>query len=95
MAFVCTFLLDALTTCCACRLGCGWGATTLHLAEKYPNAKITGISNSSSQREYILATASSRGYNVKNITIITCNVADDKGALDVVRDNDLVITVEM
>jgi len=76
-------------------LGCGWGSLTLHLAERYPNAKITGISNSNSQREYILATASKRGYNVQNITIVTCNVSDDKGALDVVKDNDLVMTVEM
>lgn len=76
-------------------LGCGWGSLTLHLAERYPNAQITGISNSHSQREYILKTAANRGYNVSNITIITCNVSDDKGALDVVKGNDLVMTVEM
>jgi cyclopropane-fatty-acyl-phospholipid synthase len=76
-------------------LGCGWGSLTLHLAEKYPNAKITGISNSNSQREYILATAKARGYNVGNITIITCNVANDQGALEDVKNNDLVMTVEM
>jgi cyclopropane-fatty-acyl-phospholipid synthase len=76
-------------------LGCGWGSLTLHLAKNYPLAKITGVSNSNSQREYILATAKARGYNVDNITIITCNVADDRGALDVVKDNDLVMTVEM
>jgi len=76
-------------------LGCGWGSLTLHLAERYPNAKITGISNSHSQREYILKTAAERGYNVGNITIITCNVSDDQGALKVVQDNDLVMTVEM
>jgi cyclopropane-fatty-acyl-phospholipid synthase len=76
-------------------IGCGWGSLTLHLAENYPNARITGISNSNSQREYIMATAKARGYNVQNITIITCNVADDKGALDVVKNNDLAMTVEM
>jgi cyclopropane-fatty-acyl-phospholipid synthase len=76
-------------------LGCGWGSLTLHLAERYPNAKITGISNSHSQRDYILQTATARGYNVNNITIITCNVSDDQGALSVVKDNDLVMTVEM
>jgi 2-polyprenyl-3-methyl-5-hydroxy-6-metoxy-1,4-benzoquinol methylase len=76
-------------------LGCGWGSLTLHLAERYPNAKITGISNSHSQRDYILQTAKDRGYNVSNITIITCNVSDDKGALKAVQDNDLVMTVEM
>eukprot|EP00591_Stephanopyxis_turris_P003538 CAMPEP_0195520690 /NCGR_PEP_ID=MMETSP0794_2-20130614/17437_1 /TAXON_ID=515487 /ORGANISM="Stephanopyxis turris, Strain CCMP 815" /LENGTH=410 /DNA_ID=CAMNT_0040650103 /DNA_START=8 /DNA_END=1240 /DNA_ORIENTATION=- len=76
-------------------LGCGWGSLTLHLAEKYPNAKITGISNSHSQREYILSTAKERGYNVGNITIVTCNVSDDRGALDVVKDNDRVMSIEM
>ena len=76
-------------------LGCGWGSLTLFLAEKYRNAKITGISNSHSQREYILKTAKERGYNVDNITIVTCNVSDDKGALDVVKDNDRVLSIEM
>jgi cyclopropane-fatty-acyl-phospholipid synthase len=76
-------------------LGCGWGSLTLHLIEKYPNCKITSISNSSSQREYIYATAKARGYNVKNITVVTCNVSDDKGALKAVKNNDLVMTVEM
>lgn len=52
-------------------LGCGWGSLTLHLARKYPTAKITGISNSHSQREYILRTAKDRGLNVDNINIIT------------------------
>jgi cyclopropane-fatty-acyl-phospholipid synthase len=68
---------------------------TLHLAEHYPNAKITSISNSHSQRDYIYATAKKRGYNVDNITVVTCDVSNDKGALDVVKDNDLVMTVEM
>ena len=76
-------------------LGCGWGSLTLHLAQKYPNAKITGISNSNSQREYILRTAKERGWNAENIKIVTCNVSDDKGKLDVVKDNDRVISIEM
>jgi cyclopropane-fatty-acyl-phospholipid synthase len=76
-------------------LGCGWGSLTLHLAAKYPKAKITAISNSASQKEYIMSTAQKRGLAVENITVITCNVANDKGALDVVKDNDLVMTVEM
>jgi cyclopropane-fatty-acyl-phospholipid synthase len=76
-------------------LGCGWGSLTLHLAAKYRNAKITSISNSHSQREYILRTAKERGLNVENINIVTCNVSDDKGALDVVKDNDRVMSIEM
>lgn len=76
-------------------LGCGWGSLTLHLAQKYPNAKITGISNSNSQREYIYRTARERGLNLDNINIITCNVSDDQGKLDQVKDNDRVISIEM
>jgi len=76
-------------------LGCGWGSLSLHLLEKYPNAKITGISNSNSQREYILKTAKDRGLNYENIQIVTCNVSDDKGALEVVKDNDRVLSIEM
>merc|ERR1712228_43448 len=30
-----------------------------------------------------------------NVTVITCNVADDKGALDCVLDQDLVCSIEM
>jgi cyclopropane-fatty-acyl-phospholipid synthase len=52
-------------------LGCGWGSLTLHLAAKYPHSKITGISNSHSQRAYILQTAAERGLKVENITIVT------------------------
>jgi len=76
-------------------LGCGWGSLTLHLAHKYPDAKITGISNSHSQREYIMKTAKDRGLNVDNITIVTCDVSNDKGVLDTVKDNDRVCTIEM
>lgn len=53
-------------------LGCGWGSLTLWMAAEYPNSDITGVSNSSSQREYILAQAAERG--LKNIQIITADV---------------------
>lgn len=76
-------------------LGCGWGSVTLYLLEKYPNVKVTSISNSHSQREYIMKTATDKGFNTDNLNIITCNISDDRGALDVVKDNDLVITIEM
>ncbi|CAJ1942408.1 unnamed protein product [Cylindrotheca closterium] len=76
-------------------IGCGWGSLTLYLCEKFPNAKITSISNSNSQREFIYADAKRRGLNWQNINIVTCNISDDKGALDVVKDNDLAMTIEM
>jgi cyclopropane-fatty-acyl-phospholipid synthase len=52
-------------------LGCGWGSLTLHLCAKYPNAKITSISNSHTQKDYILNTAKARGLNHQNIKVIT------------------------
>ena len=51
-------------------LGCGWGSLSLWMAEHYPNAKITVVSNSNSQREHIESTAQSRGIE-KNLQVIT------------------------
>ncbi|MBP6627570.1 MAG: class I SAM-dependent methyltransferase [Arenimonas sp.] len=53
-------------------LGCGWGSLTLWMAQRYPNARITGVSNSRTQREHILAQAAERG--LANVEIITCDV---------------------
>ncbi|KDR75126.1 hypothetical protein GALMADRAFT_1332334 [Galerina marginata CBS 339.88] len=53
-------------------LGCGWGSLSLFLAEKYPNSRITGLSNSSTQKRHIAATAKHRG--LTNIKIITADV---------------------
>lgn len=53
-------------------LGCGWGSLTLWMAEQYPNARITGVSNSNSQREYIQAQCRARGLH--NVTILTRDV---------------------
>ena len=41
----------------------GWGSLTLHLAMKYPNARIVGLSNSTTQKAHIDNTAKSRGYS--------------------------------
>ena len=53
-------------------LGCGWGSLTLWMAEKYPNAKITAVSNSKPQREFIEARCRERGFT--NVHVITCDV---------------------
>ena len=71
-------------------LGCGWGSLTLWMAERYPNAHITGVSNSRTQKQFIEARAASRG--LKNIQIITCDMNDL--ALDHERF-DRVVSVEM
>ena len=43
-------------------LGCGWGSLTLWMAEKYPLARITAVSNSRPQREFIERACRERGY---------------------------------
>ena len=55
-------------------LGCGWGSLTLWLAEHYPAARITAVSNSHSQRQHIEARAAERG--LKNLQIITADMND-------------------
>ncbi len=53
-------------------LGCGWGSLTLWMAEKYPQSRITGVSNSATQKLHIDAECVRRG--LKNVTIVTCDV---------------------
>lgn len=53
-------------------LGCGWGSLTFWMAERYPNAKIVGISNSNQQREHIEAQCRRRG--VANVRVMTQDV---------------------
>jgi cyclopropane-fatty-acyl-phospholipid synthase len=53
-------------------LGCGWGSLSLWMAAKYPNARITGVSNSRTQKEFIDARAAERG--LRNLEIVTCDV---------------------
>ena len=52
-------------------LGCGWGSVSIYLASKFPKCKITSVSNSHSQKVFILARAAERGY--KNISVYTGN----------------------
>ncbi|MGY6554439.1 MAG: SAM-dependent methyltransferase [Wenzhouxiangella sp.] len=70
-------------------LGCGWGSLTLWMAERYPNASITAVSNSASQREHIQACAAERGLN--NVTVLTCDV----NVLELDECFDRVVSVEM
>lgn len=55
-------------------LGCGWGSLSLWLAEHYRNATITSVSNSASQRAFILSRAAERG--LTNLNVITSDIND-------------------
>jgi cyclopropane-fatty-acyl-phospholipid synthase len=70
-------------------LGCGWGSLSLWLAEQYPQARITGVSNSATQKTHIDAEARRRG--LSNLRIITC----DMNRFDIAETFDRVVSVEM
>jgi cyclopropane-fatty-acyl-phospholipid synthase len=70
-------------------LGCGWGSLTLWVAERYPASRITGVSNSHSQRAWIRGEAERRG--LANVRIVTA----DMNAFDIAERFDRVVSVEM
>ena len=63
-------------------LGCGWGSLTLWMARALPNARITAVSNSASQGEFIRGRASALG--LANVTVVTAdmNVFEAPGRFD-------------
>ncbi len=55
-------------------LGCGWGSLSLYMAGRFPNARITSVSNSASQRQYIIERAKERG--LSNLSVVTADMND-------------------
>lgn len=53
-------------------LGCGWGSLTLWMAKQYPESKITAVSNSKIQREFIEARCRERA--IFNVEVVTADV---------------------
>ena len=70
-------------------LGCGWGSLSLYMASQYPNAKITSVSNSKTQKIFIDEQAKKRG--LTNLRIITC----DMNEFAINESFDRVVSVEM
>ena len=70
-------------------LGCGWGSLTLWMAEHFPRSRILAVSNSSSQRDFILSQATARG--LTNVEVQTCDMNDFTTS----RRFDRVVSVEM
>jgi len=69
-------------------LGCGWGSLSLWMAEHYPHARITGVSNSHGQRRTIEALAAERG--LTNLRIITADLV----GFDPQAQFDRIVSVE-
>ena len=70
-------------------LGCGWGSLTLYLAERWPESRVTAVSNSRSQKEFIDGVAASRG--LRNVQVITA----DMNQFEIAARFDRVVSVEM
>ena len=66
-------------------LGCGWGSLSIWMARTYPNATITAISNSSTQKAFIDA------QHLPNLTVITA----DMNTFETNQQFDRVVSVEM
>jgi cyclopropane-fatty-acyl-phospholipid synthase len=70
-------------------LGCGWGSLTLWMARHYPGSSITAVSNSASQREYIVGRCKQEG--LTNVQVITA----DANEFSTPDQFDRVVSVEM
>ncbi|MEK7485296.1 MAG: cyclopropane-fatty-acyl-phospholipid synthase family protein [Planctomycetota bacterium] len=70
-------------------LGCGWGSLSLYLAERYPKAQITGLSNSQGQREFILKQAAEK--KLSNLEIVTGNIK----TFEFEKTFDRILSIEM
>ncbi len=70
-------------------LGCGWGSLSLWMAANFPDSTITAVSNSSSQREFIMERARQRG--LTNLTVVTSDMNDFTST----DQFDRVVSVEM
>ncbi len=71
-------------------LGCGWGSLSLWMARHYPNAQITAVSNSRSQRAFIESRALAQG--LSNVVVLTADVNEIELPE---RAYDRVVSVEM
>ncbi|MEO8459250.1 MAG: cyclopropane-fatty-acyl-phospholipid synthase family protein [Dokdonella sp.] len=71
-------------------LGCGWGSLTMWMAERYPDARITAVSNSQPQRLFIETRCVERG--LSNVRVLTRDV----NSLELpVESFDRVVSIEM
>jgi len=70
-------------------LGCGWGSFSLWCATRFPNSRVLAVSNSKSQREFILRAANRQ--SLGNLEVVTADV----NAFDPGERFDRVVSIEM
>ena len=70
-------------------LGCGWGSLSLWIAEHFPNASVTSVSNSRSQHDFITNAARNRGLDNIDVHVADMNDFAAPGTYD------RIVSVEM
>jgi cyclopropane-fatty-acyl-phospholipid synthase len=70
-------------------LGCGWGALSLYIAERYPACHVLALSNSQAQKIFIEASAGASG--IQNLQVETGNIASWETA----QRFDRILSIEM
>lgn len=70
-------------------LGCGWGSFSRYAARRFPNCRITAVSNSSAQREFIKQRC--REERIENLEVVTSDINDFQPA----GTFDRIVSVEM
>ena len=70
-------------------LGCGWGSLSIYMAENYPESKITALSNSSTQIEYINSIAKEKELDNLKAVIADINTYKSNNTFD------RIISIEM
>jgi len=70
-------------------LGCGWGSLALHAAARWPGSRVLAVSNSASQRAFVLGEAALRGLGNLEVVTADMNGFSPEGRFD------RVVSVEM
>lgn len=70
-------------------LGCGWGSFSLYAASRFPGKNFTAVSNSNSQKKFIIEKA--KILNIKNLKVITTDI----NSFHPTNKYDRVISIEM
>lgn len=69
--------------------GCGWGSLSLFMAVRFPNSRITAVSNSRTQKVFIDNCAKARG--ITNLTVVT----SDMNEFMTTEKFDRIVSIEM
>ncbi|MCL7042397.1 hypothetical protein MKW94_005636, partial [Papaver nudicaule] len=71
-------------------IGCGFGGLVLHIAQKYKNCHVTGMTNSTEQRNYIMLQV--KKLNLSNVDVILADVT--KFEFETEKKFDRILVIE-